>query len=119
MTATRSDGGGDIAVLAVCRCSRRVPLLTAPPQPRPARDGCPTLSESWGVGEGGGRGPAYVSWAALRLDTFQMCLLNLADQAAATQVSKPVVEYLIRGNAVLQLTWDAPSALLLVPSRHG
>lgn len=97
MTATHSDGGGaDTAVLAGGRCSRRVPLRTAPPQPDPARDGSPSLSKSWGIGEGGGNGPPYcVSWAALRLDTFQVCLLNLTDQASAIQVSKPVVKYSI------------------------
>lgn len=47
MAATRSDGGGDIAV---CRRSRCVPLRTALPQLDPARDGSPSLSESWGIG---------------------------------------------------------------------
>lgn len=85
MTATRGDGGGDIAVLAGRRCSRRVPLRSAPPQPFPV-----------GEMEGRGRSPLYcVSWAALRLDPFQMRLLNLTDEAAAMEVSKPVVKYLI------------------------
>lgn len=91
----------------MCRHSRRVPLRTAPPQPDPARDGSPSLPESWGIGEGGGNGPPYcVSWAALRLNTFQVCLLNLTDQASAIQVSKPVVKYSIRSlrECVLQLT---------------
>lgn len=96
MAAARGDGGG-IGQSGQCAgaaaVSRSALLSSSPILPAMAAPPCRRA----GVGEGGGNAPPYcVSWAALRLDTFQVYLQNLTDQAAAIQVSKTVVKYLIR-----------------------
>lgn len=89
MTATR-DGRG-VSLSWQCADAAAVSLEHR----SPAAMAAPPCGRAGGRGRSGQCTRYCVSWAALRLDTLQMCLLNLTDQAAGTEVSKPVVKYLI------------------------
>lgn len=83
MTATSNDGGGNITGVVACKCGCHVPChITLPLHPSLS-----TLA-AWGVsrqGKEAGNGPLYRS-------SVQVHLFNQTEQAAAVQVSRPVVK---------------------------